>query len=223
MLFVIKLDRKLFSQDVGGRMEVVISLELPINLHDLSLSDICYNFHVFMRIFTAISLPKEIKDRATQIFQGRLPVPYINTTNLHITLNFFGELIDDEQKKVKEIFSQAVIEAKPFEIQFDKLVKFHQQIHMTLKPNPALGKLQSQLEVLFHDSGFLFQDRIYYPHVKLSNLHMDKVMFKDRKIEDFPNEELRQLSFMADRVVLYESKLLLHHAHHTQLIEITLK
>ena len=97
-------------------MEVVISLELPINLHDLSLSDICYNFHVFMRIFTAISLPKEIKDRATQIFQGRLPVPYINTTNLHITLNFFGELIDDEQKKVKEIFPREYSNRQTFQI-----------------------------------------------------------------------------------------------------------
>lgn len=172
-----------------------------------------------MRIFTAIPLTKEVKERFTQIAQGKLPVPYVNVTNLHITLNFLGELDSDRVKLVLEQWDKNMPEIKKFRIEFDGLVKFHQQIHMTLKDNPALRGLQSILEKRFLKLGFRVHEREYYPHVKLSNLHMDKVMNRQRKIEDFPHQELDQLSFDAERIVLYESKLLLHHAHHIELAE----
>jgi hypothetical protein len=47
---------------------------------------------------------------------------------------------------------------------------------------------------------------------------MDKVMNPERKLENFPKEELKQLSFVASKAVLYESKLLLHHSHHNPLM-----
>ncbi|MBI4049302.1 MAG: RNA 2',3'-cyclic phosphodiesterase [Candidatus Doudnabacteria bacterium] len=172
-----------------------------------------------MRIFTAIPLPEEKRKLAGEIFRGRLPVAYVNTANLHITLNFFGELGDDEVEKVKKIFSEAVHGQKSFDIEFDKIIKFHQQIHMTVKPNKPLNRIQSELEQKFQETGFNFQDRAYYPHVKLANLHMDHVMNPERKLENFPNTELKQLNFIASKVVLYESKLLLHHAHHTPILE----
>lgn len=175
-----------------------------------------------MRIFIAVPLPEEVKSKVSEIMRGRLPVSYVNTTNLHITLNFFGELTDDEVGRVKKIFVGSTDGTKPFAIEFDQLVKFHQQIHLTVKPNQALSELQNKLEKMFHDLGFMFQDRRYYPHVKLANLHMDHVMNQQRKLENFPNQELQQLNFTADRIVLYESKLLLHHAHYYPLIEIKL-
>jgi RNA 2',3'-cyclic 3'-phosphodiesterase len=175
-----------------------------------------------MRIFTAIPLTKEVKERFTQIAQGKLPVPYVNVTHLHITLNFLGELDTDQVKLVIENWDKNLPVVNKFRIEFDKLVKFHQQIHMTVKDNPALKTLQSSLEKCFIELGFRIHEREYYPHVKLSNLHMDKVMNKHRKIEDFPNQELSELSFDADRIVLYESKLLLHHPHHIELAEYAL-
>lgn len=172
-----------------------------------------------MRIFTAIPLTKEVKERFTQLAQGKLPVPYVNVTNLHVTLNFLGELDTDQVKLVKEQWKRGLSEIKKFRIEFGQLVKFHQQIHMTLKDNPELKELRSKLEKHFLDLGFHPQEHDYYAHVKLTNLHMDKVMNRQRKIEDFPNQELSQLSFDAQRIVLYESKLLLHHAQHIELDE----
>lgn len=154
-----------------------------------------------------------------EITRGRLPIAYVNTTNLHITLNFFGELTDDELEKVQKNLADTVRDQKPFKIIFDKLIKFHQQIHMTLKPNRDLAVLQAKMQKAFEEAGFNFQDRPYYAHVKLANLHMDRVMNPQRKIESFPYQELEQLSFIADRVVLFESKLLLHHSHHYELLE----
>ncbi len=175
-----------------------------------------------MRLFTAIPLPDETKQAVGEITRGRLPVPYINTTNLHVTLNFFGELTDSEVDKVKKIFEQTAKGFLKVNIEFDKLVKFSDQIHLTLLPNEKLVELESILQKAFEAGGFKFQDRPYYPHVKLTNLHMDKVMNPERKLDDFPNQDLKQLNFEADRIVLFESKLLLHHPRHISLIALNL-
>ncbi|MBX4187590.1 MAG: RNA 2',3'-cyclic phosphodiesterase [Candidatus Doudnabacteria bacterium] len=172
-----------------------------------------------MRVFTAIPLPKHIKDKFAEISRGKLPIPYVNTTNLHITLNFLGELDSVEYKSVNQFWTKDLPLINKLDIKFDKLVKFRQQIHMTLVQNTKLRELREMLQKHFESQGYKFTHSNYYPHVTIGNLHMDKVMYKDRKIERFPNNELEQLSFTADRIVLYESKLLLHHAHHTELAE----
>ena len=175
-----------------------------------------------MRIFTAIPLPKANKEKISEITRRQLPVPYINTSNLHLTLNFFGELTDTQTERVKELMKGYEF-PKKFKIEFDKLSRFRNQIHITIKNNLSLKTLQAQLEHAFEQAGFDLQKRSYYPHVKLANMHMDKVMNKNRKIENFDNTKLTELSFVADKVVLYESKLLLHHAHYTPLEEYGLR
>ncbi|MGE5298166.1 MAG: RNA 2',3'-cyclic phosphodiesterase [Acidobacteriaceae bacterium] len=172
-----------------------------------------------MRLFTAIPLPASLKQAATEVFRGRLSVPYINTSNLHVTLNFFGELTDEEVERVKLIFQETMTGQKGFPIEFDRVTQFRQQIHITLRPNEPLKSLQATLNRAFIAAGFDMQERIYYPHVKLTNLHMDKIMHPERKLEHFPNQELKKLDFLATSAVLYESKLLLHHAQHIPLIE----
>ncbi|MBI2607619.1 MAG: RNA 2',3'-cyclic phosphodiesterase [Candidatus Doudnabacteria bacterium] len=172
-----------------------------------------------MRIFTAIPLPEEVRDKVGEITRNRLPVSYINPTNLHLTLNFFGEIKEDQLGKIKTLLPDLIKSEKPVEIGFEKLVKFRNQVHLTIRQNPELLGLQKNLEHGFLNLGFKFQERPYYPHVKLTNLHMDKIMHQERKLEHFPNQQLGQLTFLADRIVLYESKLLLHHSKHVVLKE----
>jgi len=172
-----------------------------------------------MRIFTAIPLPKKTRDMVGEITRGRLPIPYINTTNLHITLNFFGELTDPELEKIKQNFLQFTSNQEAFNIEFEAITKFRNQLHMTIATNTELNKLQGYLEKQFQALGYKFQDHEYYAHVKLGNLHMDNVMNQQRKVENFPKEELRKLSFRAETITLYESKLLLHHPKYIPLME----
>jgi 2'-5' RNA ligase len=175
-----------------------------------------------MRLFTAVPLPDEIKQAIGELTRGRLPVPYINTTNLHITLNFFDELSDAEVDKVKKVFDMNAKGFEKFYIEFDKIVKVREQIHLTLIENPRLNALQSVLEKAFIGAGFKFQQRPFYAHVKLTNLHMDKVMNPGRSLDTFPQDELKKLNFEAEKITLFESKLLLHHAKHIPLIELNL-
>jgi 2'-5' RNA ligase len=176
-----------------------------------------------MRIFTAIPIPNEVKNKLVAMTRGKLPVSYLNTINLHITLNFLGDLTQDELHQALGVFEEAVGVARPkINIVFDKLTKFGQQIHLTLQLNPALADLQKDLESALKGAGLRFQDREYYPHVKLANMHIDNTLYRDRKIENFPMPELQELNFIAGKISLYESKLLLHHAHHASLKDIDL-
>jgi RNA 2',3'-cyclic 3'-phosphodiesterase len=170
-----------------------------------------------MRIFTAIPLPQEVKDKFSEIARGRLPIAYVNTTNFHITLNFLGELDTDQLEKVKKFWQNDLPKLDKFKIEFQELIKFRHQIHMTVKDNPALKAMQSKLSDKFKALGFSPTFPKYYAHVTIGNMHMDKVMKTERKIENFPNEELQGLSFTAERIVLYESKLLLHHSKYIEL------
>lgn len=173
-----------------------------------------------MRIFTAIPLPEEIKNKVSEITRGRLPVPYISTENLHITLNFFGELDTDQVERVKTIFPKICNDKQGFEVEFDKVVAHHnRQIHLTVKPSQQLDSLQKELEQTFIKEGFRFQERAFYAHVKLANMHLDNVMNRQRKLENFPNADLKQLDFIAEKIVLYESKLLLHHPQYIPILE----
>lgn len=172
-----------------------------------------------MRIFTAIPLPKEVKDRFAEIARGKLPIPYVSTKNFHITLNFLGELDSEQFAAVQKYWTQGLPTIKKFRIEFDKLVKYQNQIHMTVKDNPELFSMQDMLRKHFEGQGYKFTYPKYYAHVTIGKMHMDNVMNRERKIEDFPNEQLAELSFEVDRIVLFESKLLLHHAHHIELAE----
>lgn len=175
------------------------------------------------RLFTAIALPNKIKEKVSEITRGRLPVSYVNTDNLHITLNFFGDLETAREETVKSIFKDVCSGRKAFTIEFESIVAHHnRQIHLTLRPNPQLVSLQKDLEREFEQHSFRFTDRDFYPHVTLANMNMDNVLNRKKKIENFPNDELEQLKFNAQEIVLYASKLLLHHPQHTPLMKIDL-
>src|SRR3989344_1511553 len=124
-----------------------------------------------MRLFSAVPLPTEVKDRIRDVTRNRLPVPYVNVTNAHVTLNFFGELDTDDTKRLVEIFPKFFSAQKKFDIVFDKIVKFHHQLHITVVPNPELKQLHGQMESFFESHGFKQPDREYYPHVKIATLH----------------------------------------------------
>lgn len=172
-----------------------------------------------MRLFTAIPFPEEKKDLAGRLFRGRLPVAYVNTENLHITLNFLGEVEDVDIATLKRVCGETLLDKPKVSIEFDRIVKFHQQLHLTLKHNQPLCFMQERLERNLFAAGFRFPDRQYYPHVKLANMHMDKVMNPQHRLDNFSQEEIKSLDFLAEKAALFESKLLMHHAKHTLIEE----
>ncbi len=86
------------------------------------------------RIFVAISLPEEIR-RELLSYEKRwknLHVKWTNFHNLHITLEFLGEVNRWELKKILQAVEKTALEIKPFDIKLDKI---------TLGPNSAQAKM----------------------------------------------------------------------------------
>ena len=76
------------------------------------------------RIFVAINLPEEIR-RELLSYERRwknLHIKWTNFYNLHITLEFLGEVNRPELNKILQAVEKTALEIKPFDIKLDKIV-----------------------------------------------------------------------------------------------------
>ena len=86
------------------------------------------------RIFVVIDLPEEIK-RELLSYERRwknLHIKWTNFYNLHITLEFLGEVNKWELNKILQAIEKTALEVKPFDVKLDKI---------TLGPDPAQAKM----------------------------------------------------------------------------------
>jgi 2'-5' RNA ligase len=175
-----------------------------------------------MRIFSALPLPADVKQKFSESCQGQLPAKFVYASNLHITLNFFGEVEAARLELLKELFKKVSYYQTALTIEFLKVVMFKDQVHATVKKTHELMAYQSALEKKFTSFGFEFQNKSYYPHVKLSN-----VVYGRDTNPDFVSTKLNSIQiadkiFLARKSVLYESRLLKSHARHIPIIELDL-
>lgn len=75
------------------------------------------------RIFIAINLPEDIKERLID-YQSKwpeLPIRWTKKNNLHITLEFLGYLSDDELLKVCQDTRELASKHQPFTVTLNKI------------------------------------------------------------------------------------------------------
>jgi|GEM_PF-5833893 len=107
-----------------------------------------------MRILTTIPVPKSAQDAFLAASRGKLPIPHINADNLHVTLNFLGELDTDQMAKALTEWETSIPEFKPFMVEPDMLDKFGNLLVLRLKPNPVLMAMQASLQKHFSSMGY---------------------------------------------------------------------
>jgi RNA 2',3'-cyclic 3'-phosphodiesterase len=134
------------------------------------------------RIFTAINIPEMIKKRFLDIRKdySDLPAKWIDEENIHITLNFLGNVNDnqlnDVLKKTKEIGEKY----EPFVVSFDKILydspnRFPpRMVWAKIQEDKDLMSLQKDLEdQLFSLESFRFkisEKRKFHPHITLARI-----------------------------------------------------
>lgn len=76
------------------------------------------------RIFIAINLPAKAKAELFALREryAELPARWTKPNNLHVTLEFLGNMSDKEIETVKESARTAASKSKPFQIKFNKVV-----------------------------------------------------------------------------------------------------
>jgi 2'-5' RNA ligase len=131
------------------------------------------------RIFIAINLPEEVK-RELSVYSEKwpeLPAKWTNKDNLHITLEFLGDLTDQEIGDVCLIVKEVSLRHKSFDLEI-KQIGYGPKDKVPPKMVWAEGEKSKELADLKQDLqnslmqkiSFIPEDRTFSPHITLARI-----------------------------------------------------
>lgn len=167
-----------------------------------------------MRLFIGVPLPGDAGREAVGVLAGlrRLgwPVRWVRDEGLHLTLKFFGEVTRDRVDAIAEMLAFAAAGTAPLAMGLGDLGVFPawerpRVIHLGIDAGPELELLQDRLERGGERLGFAPEGRPFNPHVTLGRVR------EGQRLPEGWRAELERVSprcsFLADRVILFESEL----------------
>jgi len=168
------------------------------------------------RIFIAINLPKEIKEKLLnyQNYWPEVPAKWTKPENLHITLIFLGYVREEEIPKILEIVKETAQKYNSFSINLNKIYygppgKMPPRMVWTEGERiKVLTNLKSDLEKSLINSEIRFDsdNREFRPHITLARIRTWE--FKQIEPEERPKiQEEISLTFPVNSIEVMESEL----------------
>ena len=176
-----------------------------------------------MRLFVALELPEEVKDRLASLTGGLPGVRWVRPENYHLTLRFIGEVAGYMADELD--LALANIRAKPFELSLSGLGTFEkagrvQSLHVVAERTPGLAHLQTKIETALQRAGLPAERKRFAPHVTLARTDGAAV---SRLIGYLQTHNLfRSDPLMVERFVLFSSRLGKEQAVYTPEVEYAL-
>ena len=126
-----------------------------------------------IRLFVAIALPDSVKDRIALLNGGIPGAKWTDRDNLHLTLQFIGEMPDDRLADIHHALSR--IRQPPFEIAIAGIGHFTQGRFATLlwlgiDRNEALMQLRDKVVQALKRAGVDSDGRRFAPHITMARL-----------------------------------------------------
>lgn len=160
------------------------------------------------RIFIAINLPYNIKNAllANRKRWRHLDVRWTNPENMHITVEFLGNLDRQELSKVLKAVQGAVLKTEPFDLYLDKIVLGPNQIQAnmfwaTVSLNGSIMKLKNLVQNNLELCGFMGEKREFKPHITLARAKGNQLKGKQTNIP------LGNMKIRVESVEVMESQL----------------
>ncbi|HEX6718131.1 MAG TPA: RNA 2',3'-cyclic phosphodiesterase [Pyrinomonadaceae bacterium] len=134
------------------------------------------------RVFCAVELPQEVRARLEEhISRLRREVPdaaasWSRVENIHLTLNFFGNVAVDRIPKISAAATRAVEQFSKFQIVVGNTGVFPRPSRAQVlwigvnDPSGKLSALQQRLESECAVEGFPKEDRAYRPHLTIARV-----------------------------------------------------
>lgn len=147
-----------------------------------------------MRTFIGIKLDSclaEIETTIKKLHELDTNASFTKLSNVHITLEFLGEISEKDIIKIKEILAKLSFEE--FELKTDKLTSLRDMLIISIIDNPKLAKLQLYIHNELLKEGFKLESRKYYPHITLAR--------KARIITTYPLE----IKTKVEEIILFSS------------------
>lgn len=152
-----------------------------------------------MRLFTGLELPDTIKSQLLARQSGIAGGRWQNHNQLHLTLNFIGEIPLDEVAPIQALVSG--LEIEPAELKLKGVGHFgNRAVWVGIAPEEPLREVQQDLANALQAMGLTLDKRRYHPHITIARLrgHSDYREFLQAQAE-FESDpfEFRQVSLFA--------------------------
>lgn len=123
-----------------------------------------------MRLFTAITIPEEIKAGLEELFVPIEGVKWQDKSQMHVTLRFIGEVDSGTADQIKNALRE--VEVPPFDISLSKPGTFPESgkpkvIWVGVSHSVMLNELYDQLEEACQNAGLEPDNRSFKPHITL--------------------------------------------------------
>ena len=132
-----------------------------------------------MRLFVAVNLPSEIRDRLAAV-QNRLrmaqaDVSWVRAENIHVTVKFLGETEEKRLGRIRLALAEVARTAAPFCIQVAGLGSFGGRVPRVVWVGVAEGadplvRLAGEIEAALARVGFPKERRAFTPHLTLGRV-----------------------------------------------------
>ena len=167
-----------------------------------------------MRLFVAVPVAEpargELERLLARLRQTEWPVRWVSDEVVHITLKFFGEVPDERLDVIAEALSLAAAGTQPLALRLGQFGAFPTErrprvLLASIDPNGEFAALRERVEQSCEAIGFAPEGVPFQPHVTLGRVREGQRL----PAQAFDGELVRVTpsSFVADRIVLFESVL----------------
>ena len=161
-----------------------------------------------MRAFLAIPLPDELKPELMAIRDGGAGLRPVASRNLHLTLNFLGEIDERTEISVGVAVGKVTREHAPFQLELARIGCFPSPTHARVvwvglaDGDMQAGALVAGIEEAIKPLGIAPERRAWHGHVTLGRFPQPQPI-----AEDILDKSARLGRFWAEHVILYRSDL----------------
>lgn len=162
------------------------------------------------RVFTGIELPQPFKDTLRKVARRDIYwIKWMPPENFHITLNFLGDLDQEELETAAVILGDVVNKYSAFDLILDQFDSTRDMLWLLPQKSEALERLQWELKSELKKARIGKSERRHYiPHVLIAKSKTGRPM-------RWLPENFEPLKFHVGQVSLYESELTPGAATHT--------
>ena len=167
-----------------------------------------------VRAFIAIAVSEPVLNSCEEIMarlrnlnvHGR----FSKTESIHLTLQFLGNIEEDQIVRIAQVLEQAGSGVAPFDLEVGRLGVFPHLTHprvvwIGVEPVDALMTLQSKIQQGLEPLGFPKENRDFHPHLTLLRLKSRKNLRQLAQYIDTEGPGLRAGVIQAEQIHLYQS------------------
>lgn len=162
-----------------------------------------------MRLFTAIDLPDDIRQRYADLqIPGRLDARWTSAAQFHITLRFIGDVDESTATRYEGALDQVdppAARCDPYGLDVLPSRRNPSVLIVGLRRTESLLSVYRAVSRALYDEGLDREDRKYHPHVTLARLNAQSPETVHEVLDAYGDASLP--SFTASSFHLYQSTL----------------